>query len=338
MIPFVFALIFGLIGLCVIVFSPKGTPLKAVGLGLVGVGFVFLLWSMVFRLDTSEAAVLKPVSGKVTQASGVTEPGLHFKAPWDKVIRFDIKNQTIDLYGNCERNGQDDLLDGAEDCEIKTSTNDSADVFISSTTNYNIDPTKVVDVYIRYRSQDNLVSRDLLPGIRSAQRDAPTTYPAASIRQSRPALTASILGDLEERLKGTGVQIVRVDLRTVNLDEESTNRLRAVQLANADIEKERQAVTKAQLEAERIKTIAKANSDADQIQRCGAVITDGTQVINGKDTPIKVITPVSNDDCQNRLNEQVIASKYIDALVKIGEKGNLVVVPQGTNPIVNIGK
>lgn len=307
----------------------------AVAAVIVLVGGVLALWSIFFRVDNTEATVVRNVNGNLR---AVIDPGFHLKAPWESVVRFDTKNQTIDLYGDCQSHGQGRLLDGAEDCRITSTTSDSADVFMDSTLNYSLDKTRIIDIYKTYRNQDALIERDLLPGLRSSERDAPTTYPAATIRQKRPELTASVVSDLEARLKGTGVIITRLDLRDLSLDPASTKRLRAVQLRNADIEAERQNVAKARLEAERIKTLAKAQSDADQIQRCGATSHDEQQVINGVDTTVTVIDPVSNADCENRLNEQVIASKYIDALTEIGKAGNLVVVPQGTNPILNLGK
>lgn len=293
-------------------------------------GGLLVLWACAYKVDQGEAVVLRNINGDL---SSNAEPGFAFKSPLEKVIRFDVKNQTIDLYGPCDGKHQD----GAEDCQITTNTNDNADVFMSSTTNYSLDPSRIEQIYKTYRSQDNLIERDLLPGIRSSQRDAPTTFPAATIRQSRAAVATTVLSDLETRLKGTGVIITRVDLRSINLDAESAKRLRNVQLRNADIEAARQDLEKSRINAEKTKTEAKAQSDADQIQRCGATITEATQVINGKETTVKVVEPKPNEECQNRLNEQVLTSKYIDMLRAAAEGGNTVyVVPQGANNLLNL--
>ena len=38
------------------------------------------------------------------------------------------------------------------------------------------------------------------------------------------------------------------------------------------------------------------------------------------------------------LTDEVLQQRYIDALKSIGKDGNLVVVPQGSTPMVNVGK
>lgn len=55
-----------------------------------------------------------------------------------------------------------------------------------------------------------------------------------------------------------------------------------------------------------------------------------------------VITPKTGIECEERLNEQVLISKYLDTLEKLGGKGNMVVVvpndPAGgaNGPIINL--
>ena len=38
------------------------------------------------------------------------------------------------------------------------------------------------------------------------------------------------------------------------------------------------------------------------------------------------------------LNDQVLQQHYIDALKDVGKEGNLVVVPNGSTPMINTGK
>ena len=83
-------------------------------------------------------------------------------------------------------------------------------------------------------------------------------------------------------------------------------------LANAEAAKA--DLQTALAKAEITKTEAQATSDADQIIRCGATSTQVNEVINGKDVTAVKVVPVPSDRCQNRLNEQVLMSKYIDML------------------------
>ena len=50
-------------------------------------------------------------------------------------------------------------------------------------------------------------------------------------------------------------------------------------------------------------------------------------------TAVKVV-PVTSDKCQNRLNEQVLTSKYIDMLREHGD--SLIVIPQGTQNLLQL--
>ena len=60
-----------------------------------GLAAVVVASSCVFRLDAGEAAVTKTFGTVGDQAIHAT--GIHLKAPWQDLIRFDIRNQTISL-------------------------------------------------------------------------------------------------------------------------------------------------------------------------------------------------------------------------------------------------
>jgi hypothetical protein len=70
----------------------------------------------------------------------------------------------------------------------------------------------------------------------------------------------------------------------------------------------------ARIDAEKVRVDAQAQSDADQIARCGATSAQVERVVNGQKVQETRVTPVPADKCQNRLNEQVLTSKYIDML------------------------
>ena len=62
--------------------------------------------------------------------------------------------------------------------------------------------------------------------------------------------------------------------------------------------------------------------------------TQINEVINGKDVKAVKVVPVPSEKCQNRLNEQVLMSKYIDMLKEHGD--SLIVVPQGTSNLLQL--
>ncbi len=271
---------------------------------------VFLVASAsYYRLDAGEAAVTKTFGTVGDEAISAT--GIHLKAPWQDLIRFDIRNQTIALD---EGGGR-----------ISTVTSDNATVAYDVTIRYSLNPGKLSEIVRQYPDQESFISRAVLPGVSSVTRDAPTTFTAAAVRQSRAQLALRITEGLEKRLGEVGVTVEQVDPRAITLDQSVQANYDKVQssLANAEAAK-----------AEITKTEAQATSDADQIIRCGATSTQVNEVINGKDVKAVKVVPVPSEKCQNRLNEQVLMSKYIDMLKEHGD--SLIVVPQGTSNLLQL--
>jgi hypothetical protein len=65
----------------------------------------------------------------------------------------------------------------------------------------------------------------------------------------------------------------------------------------------------ARINAEKVRVDAQAQSDADQIARCGATSTQVERTVNGQKVQETQVTPVPASKCQNRLNEQVLTRK-----------------------------
>ena len=118
--------------------------------------------------------------------------------------------------------------------------------------------------------------------------------------------------------------------------DEVQKNLDAVQSRNAEVEQAKATLESTRIKAEITKTDAKAQADADQIQRCGATTSEviATDPVTGKETKTMQVTPVPMDQCQNRLNEQVLTNKYIEALKEIADKqGNVIITDGKTVPI-----
>ncbi|EWT03522.1 hypothetical protein N865_17160 [Intrasporangium oryzae NRRL B-24470] len=281
--------------------------------------FVVVGAASFYRLDAGEAAVTKTfgtVGDEVISATGI-----HAKAPWQDLITFDIRNQTISL--------ADD-----EGGRVPTVTSDNATVAYDVTIRYSINPGKLPEIIRQYPDQDAFIARAVLPGVSSVTRDAPTTFTAATVRQSRSQLALRITEGLEKRLGEVGVTVEQVDPRAISLDQSVQANYDKVQSSLANAEAAKADLQTALAKAEITKTEAQATSDADQIIRCGATSTQVKEVINGKEVTAVKVVPVPSDRCQNRLNEQVLMSKYIDMLKDHGDA--LIVIPQGTSNLIQL--
>lgn len=272
----------------------------------------------VYKLDAGEAAVTKTF-GTVGD-SATTATGIHLKAPWQDLITFDIRNQTIALDEDSGR--------------VSTVTSDNATVAYDVTIRYSLNPGKLPEIVRQYPDQETFIMRAVLPGVSSVTRDAPTTFTAATVRQSRGQLAQRITEGLEKRLGEVGVTVEQVDPRAIALDANVQANYDKVQSSLANAEAAKADLQTALAQAEITKTEAQATSDADQIIRCGATSTQVKEVINGKEVTSVKVVPVTSDRCQNRLNEQVLMSKYIDMLREHGD--SLIVIPQGTQNLIQL--
>lgn len=221
-----------------------------------------------YRLDAGEAAVTKTF-GTVGDES-INATGIHLKAPWQDLIVFDIRNQTITL------------SEGDAAGRVSTVTSDNATVVYDVTIRYSLNPTKLPEIIRQYPDQETFISRAVLPGVSSVTRDAPTTLTAATVRQSRTELAKRITTGLETRLGEVGVTVEQVDPKAITLDQTVQTNYDKVQSSLANAEAAKADLQTALADAEITKTEAQATSDADQIIRCGATSTSKEELINGK--------------------------------------------------------
>ena len=157
--------------------SAGGKPvnLRLIGVSSMTVSVLLLASASTYRLDSGEAAVFKTF-GTVTGSDA--SPGIGLETPWQSVVKFDVRNQTITLAGNGNAAGED----GAQ---VQTVTSDNATVTYDVTIRYSLNPGMLAQIVRQYPDQASFVSRAVLPGVSSVTRDAPTTFTAATIRKSR---------------------------------------------------------------------------------------------------------------------------------------------------------
>ncbi len=312
----------------------KTVPIRAGGIAAVVLGVILVVFSTMYTQDTGEAVVVKNfgggISGDVDSTSGVG-----FKAPWDTPIRFDVRNQKVEMFTNRDKSG-DVTSEGDDGAEISAPTKEGTNVGVSVTVGYSIRPECVEDLYREYRSDSNLRDRVIEPGLRDAARIATSDYSVFAVKQRRANVATDILAGLEERWSDECIEVNDVNLGNLQLDPATEEALVRINESQAAVEEARSDFAAAQVRAETVKVNAQASADADQITRCGATTTTETVDVAGEPTEVEVVVPVPIDRCRNLLNPQVILNNYIDALRDIGEQGNLVVVDEDINSILDI--
>lgn len=270
-----------------------------------------------YTQDPGEAVVLKSFSGKVSETVD-TSSGLGWKAPWDKVIKFETRNQRIEMFTN--EGGS-----GADGAAINAPTGNGSPAAVSITVRYSLIPSEVANLYKTYRGNTQLKDTALKPGIRTQTRIATAKYDPFVIKQRRAELAQDIRERLEVEWDGLGVIIDEIDLGDLTLDPKTEDAIIRINENQAKVEQARAALLEAQVQAETTKTEAQAQADADQIVRCGATTRQETREVAGIEQQVTIVVPKEGDACENRINEQVLLRNLIEVYEKLAGSGQLII-------------
>ena len=278
--------------------QPK-LPKWGIWLGL-SLSVIALFFSTTYTQDPGEAKVLKSVTGDLVGAD-VTE-GFAFKLPWVDPIDYDIRNQPATYIGN----GQDDYNgkkpDGPQ-ITVRDAKGVSTDVDV--VVRYSIREDRVEDVYRAYGVQENFRSKLITNDIRSVVRNAPAKYTTIDMLNKRAEIEKEILADLELRWEKEGVRVDSVALQEMRPPADVSQAFAAAQNAQTQ-------VVQAQAELDRTKISAQQ----------------------------KVVQAEAEAQANNTLNaslsDNILRQRYLDTLRELAAAGNLVVVPEGGNQILNV--
>lgn len=257
-----------------------------------------LLTSTVYTQGIGEAKVLKSWSGEVV-GQDVT-PGFDFKSPTTKTVDFDIRNQSASYVGN----GEGDNVTGPQ---ITVTDKDGVRDDIDVTVLYSINADKVTDIYREHQNQETFKTRVIEQDIRSVVRTVPGKFSTKTLLNDRAGVEAAISEALTARWAEKGIILESVALQEVRPPADVLARYADAQAAQAQVAKEEALLSAAEVKAQQKIVEATAEAEANN------VLT-------------KSLTP------------EVLAQRQLDTMRAIGENGNLVVVPNGSSPLVQVQK
>lgn len=268
------------------------------GIGALGIGLIFGLGGF-YSQDPGEAVVLKSFTGTVVGQT--TSEGLHTKAPWVGAHSYDIRNQQVIFAHSKGDEGQ-----GANGPQVTVQDKEGVSANIDITVRYSIDPASVTDIYKRYGSQENFISKFIENDIRAGVRLVPTEFTTLELLTTgRGQAESGIREYIEDRWEGSGVKVESVSLQEIRYSDEVKARFDAAQSARIEVEK-----AQAELEAAEVSSqqkIVQAEAEAE-----------------------------ANRKLTQSLTPEVLSQRYLDTLQSIGKDGNLIVVPEGFNGILNM--
>ena len=246
MVLLVFAIVVLLIGVILITQSKGKEEKGKSGLGLagficVGVAVLVTVLSMIKTVPTGHTGVVVSF-GKVKDYT--YEAGVHFDAPWVKVVKMDnrTQKQTINLI---------------------CFSSDIQEVSVTYTLNYQINKENAQTIY-RTIGTDyfNLV---VSPKISEAVKDVFAKYNAESLIESRASVSKQIQDILVEEVSVYNIEVVSASIENIDFTDSFTNAVEEKQVAEqnklkAQTEQEQKNL-EAQAEAERKVIAAQADSD-----------------------------------------------------------------------------
>ena len=255
-----------------------------------------------YAQDIGEAVVIRNFGGSL--AGHTTEAGFHTKLPWQDVTSWDIRNRLINLYRENEYKYDNGSYDGAT-VTVNDQSGTKADVDVQVI--YSIDANSVEQLYAEYGTQEAYVSNYVSNDVRQTVRDCAGNFSTIQLLTDRDGYAKSIQDALAERWEGKGVIVESVQVQDVRYAQSIPDAYANAQTAEIEKQRALNAQETAKVEAETKKIEAQGEAEAN-----------------------KVLT--------ESLTPEVLQQLYYETLKSVGSSGNLVLLPEGSTPIVNTTK
>lgn len=251
-----------------------------------------------YSQDAGEVAVVRAMGGKVVGST--SDAGFHATSPLNDVITYSARNNILTFGGEAEEKYDDG---GATGPAIACNDAGGASFSLDLQVNYSLDPEYAESLYSDYGRQETYVQYVAVPDVRSVAREVAGRFPTIDILTNRGEFSAALSEALASKWEGSGVDIEQVSVQDVRYPSSITDRYAEAQAAQVAQQQAQAEQETARIEAETLVIEAQGEADA-------------------------------NAALSESLTPEVIQQHYIDALAEIGRSGNLVVVPEGSQPVV----
>lgn len=265
------------------------------------VAVLFIGSDCVYGQDAGEVIVLKNMGGSL---AGYTEvAGFHVKAPWQSTVSFDVRSCLVNLYREAEYTYDGGSAEGA--C-VTVNDRGGASCDIDLQVVYSLDADSAIRLYEDYGTQESMTSKVILNDVRAIAREVAGKYDTMTLLTARGEFTKGVHDALTNRWSEMGLIVEQVSVQDVRYDSSIVARYAEAQAAEVAKAKALNDQETARVEAETKVIEAQGEADANRI-------------------------------LSESLTPEVIQQHYIDALTEIGQRGNLVVVPESSSPLVSVG-
>ena len=275
---------------------------RIVAIALLAFGLILPLFGTVYTQDVGEAKVLRSFTGDIVGVD--TNEGMAFKAPWVETVDFDVRNQQAIYKGEGYATSEGEFVNGPEiTFQDQDKVSGNADVAIR----YSIDPAKVGEIYQEYPTQQALTARLIDQDMRSVVRNVFAGYTTAGVLENRAQLELDITKGLTNRWNGNGVIVESVALQGIRYPQSTQEGFTQAQESATALKKAQADLKVREAEAQQKLVVAKADAEANRLLTAS-------------------LTP------------EILQQQYNETLREISKNGDLVVVPEGSQPIVGTNR
>lgn len=270
---------------------------------LVVLAAIALASSCVYAQDTGEVVVIRNLGGSLAGHSEVA--GFHVKAPWQDTISYDTRNNLVNFFGSDTGYSFDGGSATGPDVSVNDKSGASADIDIQA--NYSLDPSAAEYLYSEYGAQVTFTQNYISNDVRSVAREVSGQFDTITMLTDRGRYTEAVQEALTKKWSDIGLTVEQVSVQDVRYPQNITDQYAAAQAAEVKRQQAQNEQETAKVEAETKKIQAQGEADANAI-------------------------------LAQSLSDQVLRQHYIDALNNAGSNGGLIVVPEGSSPLVSAGK
>lgn len=218
-------------------------PSKRMLLGLFGL--LVMIPGCLTTIKTGEVGI-KTTFGKITSTN--IKEGIQVKAPWQNVIKMNIK---VQKYEN-----QQALETSTRDMQIVNS--------VVVNINYQLDEDKVVDIYRTVgTAYDSVV---LEPAIQESVKGTIAQFNAEELVNKRNEVGQLIQENLTKRVEGYGIKILSVSLKNFDFSAEYNASIENKTIAEQKALTAQQELEISKAEAEKKKVEAQGEAEANRIK------------------------------------------------------------------------
>lgn len=227
---------------------PNETYFKIIKRSLIGLVVLILLLGSFGTVKSGEVGV-RTFMGKAT---GTVEPGLYVKIPFlQKVHKVSTQTQALAYEG-------ESALTGA--------SKDLQNVNISTVVNYKINPNKVMDLFVQYKSLENHESTVLRPIVRDNAKAISASYTAEELVTKRNEYGDNVRTKLNDKLADSFVIVEQSNITDIQFSPEFSKAIERKVTAVQDAEASKNKLVQVQYEGDQIITTANAEAKALEIK------------------------------------------------------------------------